>query len=368
MADYYELLGVSRSASPDEIKRSFRKLARELHPDRNPDDAEAEAKFKEVAKAYETLSDPEKRAHYDRFGEAQPGANPFDGASFGDIFEAFFGSNNPFGGFGGGRAERGPARGDDLEVVVDVAFEDAVLGSQQSVDVRTHVPCETCEATGQTADSEVVTCGTCGGAGQVRQVRRSILGQMVSTGICPQCDGAGEIIESPCGDCSGDGRQVDTRTYTVDVPAGVDTGAALRLSGRGAAGVRGAGFGDLYVRVRVLPHDRFERSGNDLLSELAVPMTVAALGGDLDVDTLEGVETVSIPAGTQTGKVFRLPGHGVPSLQNGRRGDIRLVSVVVVPEKLTDEQEDLLRQFAAARGDEVNESRSLLSRIRSALG
>lgn len=364
MSDYYDLLGVSRSASADEIKRSFRKLARELHPDRNPDNPEAEAKFKQVAEAYETLSDQERRDHYDRFGNS-PGGSPFEGAGFGDIFDAFFGGNSPFG--GSGRTERGPARGDDLEVVVDVSFEDAVLGAQHSVDIRTHVPCEPCEATGEVDGSSIASCGTCGGAGQVRQVRRSILGQMVSTAICPQCEGAGEIIDAPCSDCTGQGRVVEERTYTVDIPAGVDTGAALRLTGRGAAGVRGAGFGDLYVRVRVKPHKRFERSGNDLLAELAVPMTVAALGGDIEFETLEGTETVTIVAGTQTGKVLRVPGQGVPSLQGNRRGDIRLVAVVVVPERLTEEQEDLLRQFAAARGDEVGESRSLLSRIRSAL-
>lgn len=368
MADYYDLLGVSQTASPDEIKRSFRKLARDLHPDRNPDNPEAEAQFKEVAKAYETLSDPEKRANYDRFGETGPGGNPFDGASFGDIFEAFFGGNSPFSGFGGGGGSRGPARGDDMEVVIDVPFVEAVLGSQQPVEMRTYVPCGPCEATGEVDGSSITSCETCGGAGQVRQVRRSILGQMVSTALCPQCEGAGQTIESPCGDCGGDGRQVDEVSYTVDVPAGVDTGATLRLTGRGAAGVRGAGFGDLYVRVRVLPHDRFERSGNDLLAELAVPMTVAALGGEMEFETLEGTEVLSVAPGTQTGKVFRIAGAGVPSLQGGRRGDIRVVAVVVVPEKLTPEQEDLLRQFAAARGDEVGESRSLLSRIRSALG
>ena len=190
---------------------------------------------------------------------------------------------------------------------------------------------------------------------------------MVSTGTCPTCEGSGEIIESPCTSCRGDGRVVEDRTYTVDIPAGVDTGATLRLSGRGAAGQRGAGFGDLYVRIRVLPHERFQRDGHDLVTELAVPMTVAALGGTLDLETLEGSETVTIDAGTQTGKVFKLRGHGVPSLQGGRRGDIRAIAVVVTPEKLSEKEEELLREFAALRGDEINESRSLLGRIRSAL-
>ncbi len=366
MSNYYDLLGVARSASPDEIKKAYRQLARELHPDRNPGDAEAEANFKEVAKAYETLSDNERRAQYDRFGESGPGGG--DGAGFGDIFDAFFGGQSPFGGgFSGQQAQRGPARGDDLEVVVDVPFEDAVLGSAQPVELRTHVPCEPCEATGAVDGSKVVSCETCGGVGQVRQVRRSILGQMVSTGTCPTCEGAGETIESPCTVCHGQGRIVDDRSYTVDIPAGVDTGATLRLSGRGAVGRRGAGFGDLYVRVRVLPHERFQRDGTDLVTELGVPMTVAALGGDLEIDTLEGTETIAVDAGTQTGKVFRLKGQGVPSLQGGRRGDIRAIAIVMTPEKLSEKEEELLREFATLRGDELNESRSLLGRIRSAL-
>jgi len=369
MADYYELLGVTRSASGDEIKKAYRSLARELHPDRNPGDEEAEARFKEVTKAYETLRDPDRRAHYDRFGETGPGGAGFgDAAGFGDIFEAFFGGQNPFGGgFGGTQAPRGPARGDDLEVVVDVPFEDAVLGSAQKVELRTHVPCEPCEATGAVEGSKILQCETCGGVGQVRQVRRSILGQMVSTGTCPTCQGAGESIESPCPSCRGEGRVTENRSYTVDIPAGVDTGATLRLSGRGAAGTRGAGFGDLYVRIRVLPHDRFQRDGNDLVTEVGVPMTIAALGGEVPLETLEGHETIVVEAGTQTGKVFRLKGHGVPSLQGGRRGDIRAIAVVMTPESLSDKEEALLREFAALRGDELNENRSLLGRIRSAL-
>ena len=370
MADYYELLGVDRSASPDEIKKAFRSLARDLHPDRNPGDDEAEARFKEVAKAYETLSDPQRRQQYDRFGEAGAGGGGFgDAAGFGDIFEAFFGGQSPFGGGFGAQqqAQRGPARGDDLEVVVDVAFEDAVLGSAQPVDIRTYVPCEPCEATGAVDSSTIVSCDTCGGAGQVRQVKRSILGQMVSTATCPACIGAGETIESPCTTCNGDGRNVEDCSYTVDIPAGVDTGATLRLTGRGAAGARSAGFGDLYVRVRVLPHERFQRDGHDLVSELGVPMTVAALGGEIEFETLEGMTTIQIDAGTQTGKVFTVRGEGVPSLQGARRGDIRAVAVVMTPEKLSSEEEELLRNFAALRGDELSESRSLLGRIRSAL-
>ncbi len=370
MADYYDLLGVDRSATPDEIKRSYRKLARELHPDRNPGDAEAEARFKEIVNAYETLSDSQKRQQYDQFGEG--GQQFADGGGLGDIFDAFFGGQNPFGNQGfGGQSQRGPSPGSDLETIIDVSFPDAVLGSEQTVELRTQVPCEPCEATGAVTDSQVVTCNTCEGAGQVRQMRRSILGQMMSTAVCPTCHGLGETIESPCGVCNGEGRVIEDRTYTVDVPAGVDTGATLRLTGRGAAGLRGAGFGDLYVRIRVRPHDRFERDDHDLIAQLPIPMTTATLGGVVDFETLEGIEQVTIPAGTQTGAMFRLRGAGVPSLQSGRRGDIRIVAVVRVPEKLTDDQKDLMRQFAELRGDEVTESdndQSLLGRFRSAFG
>ncbi len=367
MADFYELLNVNRSATPEEIKKSYRRLARELHPDHNPDNPEAEARFKEIVNAYETLSDADRRERYDRFGE-EGSSSGGGSAGFGDIFETFFGGQSPFGAGFGQPQQRGPAPGADLEVVIDVDFHDAVLGSAQQVELRTHVPCSACEASGAASGSSVSTCTTCDGHGQVQQVRRSILGQMVSTTACPNCMGMGEMIDDPCGSCSGDGRVVAERTYTVDVPAGVDTGATLRLTGRGAAGARGAGFGDLYVRIRVRAHDRFERHEQDLVAQVAVPMTIAALGGEVEFETLEGTEVLTIARGTQTGKTFRLRGQGVPSLQSGRRGDIRAIAVVTVPEDLSPEQEELLRSFAESRGNEVAESRSLLGRLRSALG
>lgn len=367
MADFYQLLGVDRAASQDEIKRSYRRLARELHPDRNPGDDEAEARFKEIAVAYETLSDPERRSRYDRFGDDRGGSQGSAEGGLGDIFDAFFGGQSPFGAGFGGQQTRGPARGADLEVRLSVTLEEAVLGSAQTVDVRAPVPCEPCEATGVTADSTVMTCMTCEGQGQVQQVRRSILGQMVTTAACPTCAGRGETIDKPCASCGGEGRVAGERSYTVDVPAGVDSGATLRLTGRGAAGPRGSGFGDLYVRIDVQQHDRFVRDGIDLVTELAVPMTVAALGGEIELQTIDGVETIKIPTGTQTGRTFRLRGEGVPSLQGSRRGDVRAVAIVVVPEQLTSEQETMLREFAQSRGDEVAESQSLLGRLRSAL-
>lgn len=367
MADYYELLNVKRDASQDEIKRAFRKLARDLHPDRNPDNPEAEAKFKEVAAAYETLSDPERRAHYDRFGESGPGASNFAGASVSDIFEAFFGGNSPFGaGFGGGG--RRSDRGADIETDISIDFADAVLGWEAPIEVPTLISCETCEATGLVENSKKQTCQTCSGQGSVRQLRNSILGQMVTTATCHECDGAGEIIIDPCQECAGSGRVESTETYTLDIPAGVDSGATLRLSGRGAAGYRGGPFGDLYVRLRVAEHDRFTRDGQDLIAHISIPMTVAALGGEVIFETLEGTETLAIGTGTQSGKVIRLSGQGVPGLNGRRRGDIRVIVTVVTPEKLSDEEKELLEQFAQLRGEEVDAGdKSLLGRIRSAL-
>lgn len=251
MADLYEVLGVDRTASPDDIKRSYRKLARELHPDANPDDREAEARFKDVSAAYEVLSDPDKRAQYDRFGSSGPGGAGADGFGFGsvqDIFEAFFGGGGGFNTTGG---RSGRPRGADLEVALDVDFEQAVFGTEASVSVRSAERCEVCDGTGAAEGSSPVTCTTCGGAGQVRQVRQSFLGQMVTQVSCPACGGSGQTISDPCPNCGGEGRIVGPVDYDVRVPAGIDDGATLRLTGRGAVGPRGGTSGDLYVHVRV---------------------------------------------------------------------------------------------------------------------
>lgn len=366
--DYYELLGVSRDAPADEIKRAYRSLARELHPDRNPDDEAAEARFKEVANAYETLSDPERRAQYDRFGADGPGGSPFGGGGaggVGDIFEAFFGQGSPF---GGQQQSAGSHRqGSDLEVVADVEFEEAVLGTSKDVTVRTAVPCVTCEGVGAEPGTDVATCEQCGGQGVVRQVRQSILGQMVSTVGCPGCGGTGEVVFNPCVACSGDGRTITEKTYTVDIPPGVDSGTTLRLTGRGAAGIRGGGFGDLYVQIRVNPHATLRRDGHDLVDEFHIPMTVAALGGHLKYETLETTEDMIIPAGTQTGKVFRLRGRGVPSVRGRGRGDLLVQVFVDTPTKLDSEQETLLRGLASRRSEDVApEGKGWLSKIKSA--
>ncbi|MEY2420837.1 MAG: molecular chaperone DnaJ [Acidimicrobiaceae bacterium] len=372
MADYYELLGVRGDATQDDIKRAFRRRAMELHPDANPDDPEAEAQFKEVALAYETLSDPERRRRYDTFGPegaaASTGADAFNFnnnfGSLGDIFDAFFGGGAAnFG--GGGRS--GPPRGQDLEVVAEIEFERAVFGGEHPITVRTAIACETCEATGAAPGSVPQHCPQCGGTGQVRRVRQSILGQMVTAGPCTHCGGMGQVIERPCPDCRGEGRQIQDKTYTVDVPAGVDTGSTLRLGGRGAAGIRGGGYGDLYVHVKVRPHARFQRQGYDLVHELHVPFTQATLGAQFAFETLDGTEDLVLPRGTQTDRVFRLRGRGVPHVEGRGRGDLLVQIVVDTPTELSGEQEQILRQLAELRGDDVAPADSgFFSRIRSA--
>jgi molecular chaperone DnaJ len=367
--DYYELLEIERDADTNEIKRAYRVAARRYHPDTNPDDAEAEARFKEVATAYEVLSDPEKRRHYDRFGADGPQMGGdgfgFGGGGLGDIFDAFFNGAGG-GGFGGG-GRSGPQGGPDLEVAVEIDFESAVFGTAEEVTVRTAVACNDCEATGAKPGTHAERCAQCGGAGQVRQVRQSILGQMVTAVPCPVCRGAGEVISDPCPTCKGEGREVTEKTYTVDIPAGVDTGSTLRLSGFGAVGVRGGGQGDLYVQVRVRPHARFAREGVDLHHELHLPVTQAALGAVLAFETLDGSEELVVPRGTQTGRVFRLRGRGVPHVRGRGRGDLLVRAVVDTPTDLSPEVEDALRSLAELRGDDVAPpEKGFLSRIKSA--
>lgn len=369
MADHYATLGVPRGASAEEIKKAYRRLARQLHPDANPD-PEAEARFKEVARAYEILSDPERRRRYDTFGDAGvggagAGGSPFDATGFGDIFEAFFGGGSPFG--GGPRGPAGPARGADLEVLARISFEDAVFGCQHEVTVRTAVACAACEATGAAPGTRAGTCAECGGAGQVRRVRQSILGQMVTAGPCPRCGGTGSVIPDPCAECSGEGRVVAEKTYKVDVPAGVDTGSTLRLTGRGAVGPRGGPAGDLYVHLEVAPHEHLSRVGDDLVHDLEVSVAQAALGARIALDTLEGPEDLVVPRGTQPGRVFRLRGRGVPRVDGRGRGDLLVRLSVGVPTELSEAEEDLLRQLAELRGEDVApEEEGFFSRIKSA--
>ena len=368
--DFYELLEVSRHATEDEIKRAYRRLARELHPDARPDDPDAEERFKAITVAYETLRDPERRRRYDTFGpEGLRGAAGDQFANFGgglgDIFDAFFGGNS---GFGSGRGRRaGPPRGSDAELVLRLEFTEAVFGAEKEVRVRTHVACEDCGGSGARAGTTPTTCSACGGAGEVTRVRQSILGQMMTSAPCTRCGATGEEVSSPCPACRGDGRVNDERSYKVDVPAGVDDGATLRLAGRGPAGPRGGPAGDLYVHLRVAPHERFTRQGYDLVHSLSIPVTQAALGAHFTFETLDGDEELVIPAGTQSARVFRLRGRGVPHLDGRGRGDLLVEVVVEVPTDLTSRQESLLRELAEERGEEVAPAdTSLFGRIRSA--
>ena len=377
MSEYYELLGVSRDATSDQLKKAYRQKARELHPDANPGDAAAEEQFKKVARAYEVLSDAEQRARYDRFGAQGVGGaggsnmgDMFGGGSggIGDIFEAFFGGGSPFGqgGGGGGRGPAGPPRGQDLEVVADLAFEQAVFGATVPVTLRTALKCGDCHGTGAGEGTKPVTCSECNGRGQVQRVRQSMLGQMVTSSACAKCGGLGQVIVTPCATCKGDGRVVTEKTYQVDVPAGVDTGSTLRLTGRGAAGPRGGGTGDLYVHLRVAAHDRYRREADDLVTDLPVSIAQASLGTRFTLPTLDGDEEIVVPAGTQPGREFVLRQRGVPRLQGRGRGDLKVRVQVQVPTKLTEFETELLKKLAEARGEEVQTEHGLMARIKSA--
>lgn len=366
MADHYQVLEVSRTATAEEIKRAYRRLARTHHPDANPGDPAAEARFKEIAVAYEVLSDPARRQRYDLYGDdGAAGASngqPF-GGGLGDIFDMFFNGGSPF----GGTAPSGPPRGSDLEVVVELEFVEAVFGVEKSVEVRTAVTCEPCGGSGSESGSLPITCADCGGTGQIRRLRQSILGQMVTAGPCSTCSGFGTVLEHACVQCAGEGRRIEAITLAVEIPAGVDSGAVLRLRGRGAVGPRNGLPGDLDVHVRVRAHDRFLRYGDDLVHRLHIPMTQAALGAQIDLETLDGEEKVPIAPGTQTGAQIRLRGLGVPRLQGRGRGDLLLEVVVDTPEPLDEEQSALLARFAALRGETIDPpDQGLLGRFRSA--
>lgn len=367
--DYYALLGVERTCTQVELKKAYRQRARELHPDANPDDPTAEARFKEVAVAYEVLSDPEKRDRYDRLGpdgvDGMVSGDPFGfGGGLGDIFSQIFG-----GGMGGPSGPSGPPPGADLEVTARIDFRQAVFGAKVPVEVRTAVPCADCEATGAAKGTTATTCPDCNGTGQVRRVRQSLLGQMVTAGVCGRCGGWGRVVEHPCPVCDGEGRNVENKTYTVDIPAGVDSGSTLRLSGLGAVGPRGGAYGDLYVHLGITPDDRFTRDGDDLHLELPVGFAQAALGANIEIDTLDEdrTEVIEVDHGTQPGTVVRLRGLGVPRLGGRGRGDLLVTIAVEVPTDLDHEQTELLRQFAELRDEELAEhGGGLFGRVRSA--
>jgi molecular chaperone DnaJ len=363
-SDHYRVLGVERDAAPDEIKRAFRALARQHHPDANPDPG-AEARFKEINAAYEVLSDPVKRERYDLYGDANsaPGFASF--GDLGDLMESFFGAA-----FGRGRTQArrgGPARGDDLSLEVEVSFEEAVFGTTKELTLAVMRACERCNGTACEPGTFKTRCARCGGTGELRTVQRSIFGQIVSARTCSECDGAGESPASPCTACRGRGAVEASEAIEVSVPAGVETGNTLRLDARGAAGARGGPNGDLYVHLLVRPHPVFMREGDHLLCSLTVPFTVAALGAEVPVSTLDGDETLRVPAGTQPGTLLRLRGKGVPHLGGRGRGDLVVQIDVEVPTKLRGEERELLEKLADVRGDDTAEAKGILGRIKDAL-
>jgi molecular chaperone DnaJ len=375
LGDLYALLGIGPEASDDDIKRAYRARARELHPDTNHGDPEAEARFKEVTVAYEVLRDPERRARYDRFGPegvfgTQPGAGGgfgFEGG-LGDIFEAFFGQMG-----GAGNRRRGPQMGADAEVRLDLEFAEAVFGSRKEITVRLPVSCATCEGRGTAAGTEAVTCIDCQGTGELRRVRQSLLGQVVTSVACSRCSGTGEMIPNPCADCRGEGRRLQESTFTVEVPAGVEEGSTLRLADRGAAGQRGGPNGSLFVHLVVNTDPRFERQADNIHTTLTISIAQAALGTETDVDTLDGPQHLTIGPGTQHGHIERIRSLGVPHLRGRGRGDFYVHVLVATPTDLTPEQDELLRQFAAARGEGVSAQgagggEGVFSRLRSAFG
>ncbi|MBY0224217.1 MAG: molecular chaperone DnaJ [Hyphomicrobium sp.] len=379
--DYYDVLGVQRTASEQDLKSAFRKLAKDHHPDRNPGDTAAEQKFKELNEAYEVLKDPQKRAAYDRFGHAAfdggMGGRGGGGAGFGpdfassmsDIFDDLFGEfmGGRRGGGGGGQQRRsGRERGADLRYNMEITLDDAFAGKTAQVRVPTSIVCETCSGSGAKAGTKPVTCGTCGGAGKVRASQ----GFFTIERTCPTCQGRGETIADPCSACNGTGRVVKERTLSVNIPAGVEDGTRIRLSGEGEAGLRGGPAGDLYIFLSIKPHEFFQRDGADVFCRVPISMTTAALGGHIEVPTLDGtMSRVKVPEGTETGKQFRLKGKGMPVLRSNAAGDLYIQVDVETPKNLSRKQRELLEEFEKLSAKETSpESTGFFARMKDLFG
>ncbi len=371
--DYYEILGVPKNASADELKSAFRKLARQFHPDVNKE-ADAEERFKEINEAYAVLSDEQKRAAYDRFGHAGvrgPNGQPdfsVDFTDFADIFGDLFG----FGGFGRSstRSRNAPRRGADLQYHLDLTFEEAVFGAEKEISISRDEVCSHCSGSGAEPGTTPVRCATCNGSGEVRQVRQTILGSMVQVTTCPACKGQGETISTPCQTCQGRGQERKTRLKIVNIPAGVDTGTQIRLAGEGQPGMNGGPNGNLYIAIQVKAHKYFRRQENDILLNLNINIAQAALGADVQIPTVDGqVETLRIPSGTQPGKVLHLKGKGVPKLRGSGRGDQLVLINVEIPTSLNSEQRSLFEELAKSLGSEVRpQERGFLEWIKETFG
>ena len=349
--DYYEVLGVSKGASDDELKKAYRKVAKKYHPDLHPNDKEAEEKFKEVNEAYGVLSDSEKRSRYDQFGHAgvDPnfgaggGGTGFGGFDFGDIFGDIFGGG--FGGFGGGGRRNGPVRGRDVRQVVDITFEEAAFGTKKKLSITKQESCSACGGSGAKAGTSPVTCTRCGGTGQVKTQVRTPLGYMTNIGTCPECNGSGKVIKDPCRECRGTGKVRKNSVIEVDIPAGIDNGQTIQISGKGEPGERGGMTGDLLVTVRVKPHPLFVRDGYNIFIDMPITFVQAALGATVKVPTLDGAVEYDIPEGTQSETTFKLRGKGVPYIRSKARGDQYVKVRVEVPSNLSQKQKELLREF-----------------------
>jgi molecular chaperone DnaJ len=369
--DYYDVLGLDRSADEATVKKAFRRLARELHPDVNAHDPDAEEKFKEAAEAYEVLSDPERRQLYDSYGHDGLKSGGYapnfgDFGSISDLFSAFFGAGGFEGAFGGARG--GPVQGGDIGVQVSIELADAAHGKSVEVSYDARARCHTCNGNGAKPGTPIETCSRCGGAGQLQAVTRTAFGQMVRNVVCDVCGGDGRIARDPCETCRGEGLIVEKKRVDVEIPAGIDDGQRIRLAGRGHAGERGGPAGDLYVVVRVAADERFLRDGADLITVIDVPAPLAALGTTVQVPTIDGDIPVDIKAGTQPGEEIRLGGRGMPPLQRGRTGDLRVVVNVTIPRRLTREQRDMLERFAGTLSDDnLRADEGMIAKLRRVL-
>lgn len=376
--DYYEVLGVQKNATADELKKAYRKLALKYHPDRNKGNAEAEEKFKEINEAYSVLSDETKRSQYDQLGpdafeQAQQGGgaggNPFggfggfSGSGMDDIFDMFFGGQ---GGRGGRASNAGPRRGADLRFDLEISFEEAAFGVEKEINLYRDETCDHCHGTGAEPGSKIETCPECHGSGYVRFTQNTMFGQMVNEHPCSKCHGEGKIVSEPCKECRGKGTKKKNKHLKVKVPAGVDNGSRLRVAGEGEAGTKGGPSGDLYVYLYVKQHKFFDRDGTTVICEVPINIVQATLGAEVKIPTLDGQVTMKVPEGTQPGKVMRLKGKGIPSLRGGMRGDQLVRIKVVVPTKLNDKQKDALRAFEAISKDNINpEEKSFLNKIKN---
>lgn len=380
--DYYEVLGVEKNANDADIKKAYRKLAKQYHPDVNQNDATAEAKFKEVNEAYEVLSNAQKRSQYDQFGHAGMDPNGFGGfgggfgggfsdfdmGGIGDIFESFFGGSGAFGGRSS-RSRTGPQKGADLKYSMEITFENAAFGVEKEISINRMEPCPTCHGSGAKPGTNPTTCKHCNGSGQVQYKQNTPFGQFVNVKTCDVCHGEGKIITDPCTACSGKGKIKKNTKIKINIPAGIDDGQTISLRGEGEPGLRGGPSGDLFVSIRVKPHSLFKRQGNDVICEMPITFVQAALGAELEVPTLDGKVKYTIPEGTQTGSVFRLKAKGIPFLRGNGRGDQYVKVEIDVPKRLNDKQKAILREFADISGDDVYDKRkSFFEKMKDALG